>query len=200
MNVYKKNVFVAIIIVVLTLLVTVFLFFVSSMPKDWTSSSSNNKDSYSFEEENENIEPQEGDAISTSTGAKVHIVNSYNEKMFKGKKSLVFFWASWCSHCLEELDVIKESMKTYSNRDFNIYVISHDYKLQELTSFMEKENIQFDMYFDENRIIRKNIDPPASSVPLLYVINEDISIAKKADGAVTFDKVKQFVDYIETAK
>ena len=45
--------------------------------------------------------------IQVDEDSSIRIITKYDENMFKGHKSLVFFWASWCSHCQEELDVIK---------------------------------------------------------------------------------------------
>lgn len=140
------------------------------------------------------------ETITTKTGAKIIVVKSYDESMFKGKKSLVFIWASWCSHCLDEISVIKETMKDYSNKGYNIYAISHDNDLDTLTAFMEKENIEFNVYFDKGRIMRSKFDPEASTVPLLYVLNKDISIGKKNDGVADKTKVLEFINYINANK
>ena len=138
--------------------------------------------------------------VSTKNGSKVFVVKTYDENIFKGKKSLVFFWASWCPHCIEEIAVIKQTMIDYSNKGYNIYAISHDNDLDTLISFMEKENINFNVYFDKGRIIRKAIDPPANTIPLIYAINENISIGKKYEGSSTKSKVAEFISFIETGK
>ncbi len=138
--------------------------------------------------------------VTTKNGSKIFVVKTYDENIFKGKKSLVFFWASWCPHCIEEIAVIKQTMIDYSNKGYNIYAISHDNDLDTLISFMEKEDIQFNVYFDKGRIIRKAIDPPANTIPLIYAINENISIGKKYEGSSTKVKVAEFISFIETGK
>lgn len=200
MNLKKKNIFIIITLIILAIILT-SVFYIVPMISEYienknTTSSNNSEESKS----NTDVAETNTEVAYTKSGAKIKIVTVYDENMFKGQKSLIFFWASWCSHCQDEVEVIKESMKEYSNKGFNIYAISHDNDLNELISFMEKENIEFDVYYDKGRIIRKNLDPEASTVPLLYVINEDLSIAKKFDGPANKDTVNQFVNYIKINK
>lgn len=204
MKINKKKKFIPIIIVItiLVILLSIFYYFIYLRPNSDNTAinSENTSNTKKDDSTNSNIPKINNETIVTSTGAKINIVTSYDKSMFKGKKSLVFFWASWCSHCLEEMEVIKESMKEYSNKGYNIYAISHDNELEKLVAFMENENIQFDVYFDIGKIIRFNLDPKANTLPLLYVINEDVSIGKKFDGATTKPVVYEFVQYIEKNK
>lgn len=158
-----------------------------------------NKDVEKEDNKNKNNTPKlNTEVITTKTGSKVIVVKKYDKSMFENKKSLVFFWASWCSHCIDEITVLKESMENYKNRGFNIYTISHDNDLSTLIKYIEDENITFDVYFDLGRITRKELDPSADSVPLTYVINEDLSIGKKKDGSADLKTIQSYVDYIET--
>lgn len=132
--------------------------------------------------------------INVDEDSSIRIIKEYDENMFKGKKSLVFFWASWCSHCQEEYEVVKTAITEYQNRGYNIYLVSHDYKISELADFMKNNDLNYEVYFDENRIIRSNFDPEASSVPLTYIIDENARLIASHNGPITLDELNKLID------
>lgn len=132
--------------------------------------------------------------IQVDEDSSIIIVNEYDEDMFIGKKSLVFFWASWCSHCQEEYDVVKTAIADYQNRGYKIYVVSHDYEEAELANFMKNNDLNYEVYFDEKRVIRANFDPEASSVPLTYIIDENAKLIDSHDGPITLDELNKLIN------
>ena len=113
--------------------------------------------------------------------------------MFKGHKSLIFFWASWCSHCQEEYDVVKTAISDYQNQGYNIYVVSHDYVQEELVNFMKNNDFNYEVYYDETRVIRSNINPEASSVPLTYILDENANLIASHDGTITLEQLNKLI-------
>lgn len=132
--------------------------------------------------------------IKVDDDSSIRIITEYDENMFKGHKSLIFFWASWCSHCQEEYDVVKTAISDLQNQGYKIYVISHDYYKDELAEFMKKNDFNYEVYFDETRIIRKNIDPEASSVPLTYILDENAKLIDYYDGTITMQELKDLMN------
>ena len=114
--------------------------------------------------------------ITVDEDSSIRVIDQYDETMFKGHKSIIFFWASWCSHCREEIPVLKTVISDYQNKGYNIYLVSHDNKIEELSDFMKSEDLNYEVYFDIQRIIRANFDPEASSVPLTYIIDENAKL------------------------
>ncbi len=55
-----------------------------------------------------------------STGKTVSI------RDFKGKYTLIYFWASWCNYCLKENSTLLNLHETYKDRGFEIIAISLD--------------------------------------------------------------------------
>ena len=131
--------------------------------------------------------------ISVDEDSSIRIINEYDENMFKGHKSLIFFWASWCSHCQEEYEVIQTAISQYKNKGYEIYVISHDYEQSELADFMKKNDFNFEIYFDETRIIRKNLNPEASSVPLTYILDENGILIDSHEGSITLEELDKLI-------
>ncbi|MDD2627555.1 MAG: TlpA disulfide reductase family protein [Clostridia bacterium] len=124
----------------------------------------------------------------------IKIINKYDEQDFKGKKSLIFFWASWCSHCLAENDVLKEAIEKYNNKDFNLYIISHDYEASSLVDYLKANAFNYQIWFDKDRVIRKHIDPEASSVPLTYILDENVNLIFEHDGEIAFEQLENAVN------
>ena len=132
--------------------------------------------------------------ITVDNDSTIRIITDYNENMFKGHKSLIFFWASWCSHCQEEYDVLKTALTDYQNKGYTIYVISHDNDINELAEYMRKNDLNYEVYFDEKRIIRSNINPEANSVPLTYILDKDAKLIDSHEGPITLEELDQLIE------
>lgn len=132
--------------------------------------------------------------ITVDNDSTIRIITDYDENMFKGHKSLIFFWASWCSHCQEEYDVLKTALTDYQNKGYTIYVISHDNDINELAEYMRKNDLNYEVYFDEKRIIRSNINPEADSVPLTYILDKDAKLIDSHEGTITLEELDQLIE------
>ena len=110
-------------------------------------------------------------------------------------------FGSWCPHCKEELLEIEKILQHYKNaKDINIIVIAHEYKdgeypLDPITKLIENDvnfgNIQ--VLIDFSRIIRKNIDPTANTVPISYVVDKNGNILNKHDDGLTLEKAQEML-------
>lgn len=147
---------------------------------------------------NTNIQNSEyninNEIISIDEDSSIRIITDYDGSIFKGHKSLIFFWASWCSHCQEELDVLKTAISDYQDKGFKIFLISHDNDVNELAESMKVNDLNYEVYFDEQRIIRKNINPEASSVPLTYILNVDGKLVDSYEGAITLEELDNLMN------
>ncbi len=191
----QKSKIILLITIILTIIVAIIFIYTliqyidNSKTLDNTMSNNKNETelSYTMAEGNETV-------ITVDEDSSIRIINEYDENMFKGHKSLIFFWASWCSHCQEEYEVVKTAISEYQNRGYNIYVISHDYEESELAEFMKNNDLNYEVYFDESRIIRKNINPEASSVPLTYLLDENANLIASHDGPITLNELNELLD------
>jgi len=181
-------------ILIIGIIITSSMFISTLIDYFKTKEDANNESISSTPELTDNQNEKNETVIQVDEDSSIIVVNEYDEAMFKGKKSLVFFWASWCSHCQEELHVVKTAITDYQNRGYNIYLISHDYKTSELANFMKNNDLNYNVYFDEQRVIRANFDPEASSVPLTYIIDENARLIDSYDGPITLEELNKLID------
>lgn len=194
MNKKKFNILLTITVIITIIVLVIFIFtfikYLSIKSEKNTKNENITKRTeikYTMSEGNSTIIPVDKDSS-------IRIITEYDENMFKGHKSLIFFWASWCSHCKEEYDVVKTAISDYQNRGYEIYVISHDNEESELAEFMKNNDFNYEVYFDETRIIRKNINPEASSVPLTYILDENAKLIDFHDGAITLEELNYLIN------
>lgn len=193
MNLKKSKI---VLYILSALVITTFISFTYTLIEYISERKKGNNDTYNTNITNtSNYEYNDNsDIITVDENSSIRIVTEYNENMFKGHKSLIFFWASWCSHCQEEFDVLKTALSDYQDRGFKIFVISHDYDVNELARYMKDNDLNYEVYFDEQRIIRKNINPEASSVPLTYILNENGKLVDSYESAITLEELDNLIN------
>jgi len=62
---------------------------------------------------------------------------------YKGKLTLVDFWATWCGPCVAELPNVKEVYDKYHGKGFDILGISLDEDAQTVKKFVESKDIKW---------------------------------------------------------
>lgn len=188
----EKLIFISICVVaIISLALFIYTFAMYIQNKDDLDSTLNNEQN--IQEENINSKGN-STVITVDEDSSIRIVEEYDENMFKGHKSIIFFWASWCSHCREEMPVLKTVISDYQDKGYEVYLVSHDNEIEELSNFMKSEDLNYDVYFDIKRVIRANFNPEASSVPLTYIIDENAKLIDSHSGTITLDELNKLID------
>lgn len=139
--------------------------------------------------------------LKTNTDTTIRIINEFDKSLFSAKKNLLIMFGSWCPNCQEELAEVEKILEYYKdNKNVNILVIAHefnntDYPLTGIISLIEND-VKFgniEVLVDFGRVIRKAIDPEASTVPISYVVDKSGEILATHAQTLTLAKAKEML-------
>ena len=188
-------------VIAISVLVCIGIFFLSRYTRATEINNNNNENTNSIyiskEDFNANLEniTDNNHVIKTNSKSTIRNISSFDKTMFEGKKSILLMWGSWCPNCAEEFDDLEEILEYYKGTNINIQFIAHDFELNTLVDFLEREDIDYDtqVFLDLKRVIRGAIDPEASTVTVTYFLAENVKKKYKQNEVITLEKVKDIV-------
>lgn len=145
--------------------------------------------------------PTEGNdtILTTNSDTTLRVVNEYDKSFFTAKKNLLIMFASWCPNCQEEISEIEKILARYKdNNNVNVVLIAHEYEgtVSDLISLIEND-VDFgktEVKIDLGRVIRKTIDPEASTIPISYVVDKNGKVIESYNGSLTLEKAIEMVE------
>lgn len=202
----KKYLATIIVIFILGLIIggTTIYYFTKS-PIDNNGENINNENTNNVDEEINNSNtlnlPTEGNdtILTTNSDTTLRVVNEYDKAFFTANKNLLIMFASWCPNCQEEISEIEKILKYYKdNKDVNVVVIAHEYDdtVTDLITLLE-DDVNFgniEVKVDLGRVIRKQIDPEASTIPISYVIDKNGNVLAVHNESLTLQKAKEMIE------
>jgi thiol-disulfide isomerase/thioredoxin len=124
--------------------------------------------------------------------------NNYILKAFKGKKAIIYFWASWCSACLEDLrslDILKANLLYKDATNIEIIPISVDFKsLEEIRQSLRANQLKNLVLFeDKHKHLYGQLR--VKSIPTTFIVNSQGRIIFGFEGNANFDSqvFEQFI-------
>lgn len=144
--------------------------------------------------------PTEGNntILTTESDTTLRVVNEYDKNFLTAKKNLLIMFASWCPNCQEEISEIEKILKHYKNvKDVNVVLIAHEYDntVTDLIDLVENDvdfgNVEIKV--DLGRVIRKTIDPEASTIPISYVVDKNGKVLEVHNESLTLEKAIDMV-------
>ena len=115
---------------------------------------------------------------------------------YKGKKTLVMFFGTWCGYCRMEIPELQEYANTHD--DLNILLVSHpdsginDETKAVVDAFMEENNYTLDYVYDVGGAVSTYFTQ--GSFPSNFFFNSDGTLLGQLPGAMTQD---QMIDIIQ---
>ena len=93
-------------------------------------------------------------------------------KDLKGKVVLVNFWATWCPHCVKELDVAqKEIIDRFKDKNFVFLPISREDPIEKIEQFRKDKGFTFPMGTDFKREIYSKF--AKQTIPRNFLVDEN---------------------------
>lgn len=101
---------------------------------------------------------------------------------FKGKPTILNFWATWCPPCKDEMPSIESFYKKNKEKGIEIAAVSVDQDSNEkVAEFIKSEGYSFPIYYDYEGILSRTFF--IRSIPTTYFIDRNgVIIDKKIGG------------------
>jgi peroxiredoxin len=87
-----------------------------------------------------------------------------------GKKAILIFWATWCPHCREELEVLRQKADAIKKRGVQIVLVDVGETKEEASSYLKHQQIPFESFIDEDNTVAGQYG--LIGVPTLVYIDE----------------------------
>jgi peroxiredoxin len=113
---------------------------------------------------------------------------------YDGQPVLLFFWATWCPHCNNEMEAIKTIAQTYKEAGLIVLTIDAAEDYATVTIYRSVHELTFPILLDPGSVAQAayNVD----SVPRHFFISSNGRIASIGWGEMTLDDLKVQVDEI----
>lgn len=121
---------------------------------------------------------------------------------FRGKVTLMDFWATWCGPCMRELPNVLETYDTYHDRGFEIFGISLDKDEEKLDQTLKEKGMTWPQFFDgngwQNALATKY---EVQGIPFTILLDhEGVVQAVDVRGPALGRKVKELIEAMEAAQ
>lgn len=112
---------------------------------------------------------------------------------FKGKVTVVNFWATWCGPCIEEIPSLNRLNKSMQGTPFELISINYAEEKQEVIDFMEMVHVAFPVLMDYNGEFAKQWN--VVTYPSTFMIGPDGKIKYGTNAAIEWDtpEVKELI-------
>lgn len=111
------------------------------------------------------------------------------------ENTVVIFWATWCSHCVEESEDLNNFIT--NNPHKKIVVVSHDYTKEDLEKYLNEKEYKWFVILDTDKTIREKLDPGSKGIPSSYLVNKDMNILNFHKGKLNLEQFINFSNGVE---
>ncbi len=107
----------------------------------------------------------------------------------QGNKAILVFWATWCPHCREELESIRQHLGTLEQEGIKLILVSVGEAREEAAAYLEHQRIGLTSFIDEENALQEPYG--LEGVPTVVFINAQGNILD-IDHAITSDYLSIF--------
>jgi peroxiredoxin len=87
-----------------------------------------------------------------------------------GKKSIVFFWATWCPHCVKELQVLNTQKEEIAKKNIRLVLVDVGENESTVDRYLKKKNIEMNVFLDDDSAVSDAYG--LIGVPTFYIVDE----------------------------
>ncbi len=88
----------------------------------------------------------------------------------EGKKAVLFFWATWCPHCHDEITRMKSNMDAIAAKGIKIVLVSIGETKADVAAYLKYNHVPLDSLLDEDNALQGPYD--LVGVPTLVFVDE----------------------------
>jgi peroxiredoxin len=88
----------------------------------------------------------------------------------KGKKTVLFFWATWCPHCHEELSRISDSLADIRRQEAEVVLVDVGEGTNHVKAFLKFNRIDLESFIDADSSLQDIYQ--LVGVPTIYFIDQ----------------------------
>lgn len=113
-----------------------------------------------------------------------------SSESFKDKVVLVFFFASWCRSCLEEIPLLKKMQNRFADKDFVLLAMAVDKENKSgLKNLIQKQNINYPVLLADEAV-KKDFGGIAI-LPTMFLVDREGKLYKKYSGHIERDSLNR---------
>lgn len=104
---------------------------------------------------------------------------------YKGKVSVINFWASWCPPCVEEIPSLNRLRKKMQGKPFQLISVNYAQSPEVIQAFLKQVNVEFPVLLDTSGEVSARWNVIA--YPSTFVIGSDGKIHYGVNAAIAWD-------------
>ena len=127
---------------------------------------------------------------------KTSFVDLKNQKvdlsLYKGKKIIISYWATWCRPCVVEMPGLTKAQEILKNYNYTFLLVS-DEKISKISKFKNDKKYNFNFL----KSVGSNETLGIYSLPTVYIFNEKGMKIETIVGTIVWDS-KQIIKKLKT--
>ena len=142
-----------------------------------------------------------GTGVTTAPESTFVLLNGskVNTSSFKGKVTLVNFWATSCTTCVAEMPQIVSTYDKYKNKGYDTLAVAMSYDPPAyVVNFAETRQLPFKVAIDNTGSVAKAWDD-VKLTPTTYIVNKQGQIVKRYVGKPDFAELHVLIEKLLAA-
>ena len=87
-----------------------------------------------------------------------------------GKKAIIFFWATWCPHCREQIKELNAQSEAIFKKGFKILLVDVGEEAQQAQAYAQRNQVKLDIFLDQDSSVSENYR--VIGVPTFFFLDE----------------------------